>query len=222
MDQTQTTALQQSYDTVAAEYTRRMFHELEQKPLDRELLERFAARVPPGGSVGDLGCGPGHVTRFLAERGVNAHGVDLSAGMIAQARRLNPGLTFQQGNLLALAAADEAWAGIVALYSLIHVPRAEVVAALREVRRVLQPDGQLLLSFHQGTDSLHLDEWWENRVALDFCFFQTAEMCGYLAQAGFAVLEVIERPPYPEVEVQTQRTYIFARKQPDAVVEARS
>src|SRR5690242_6976849 len=102
MDQQKTIDLQASYDAVAEEYARRIFDELQHKPLDRQLLDRFADEVQATTPVGDLGCGPGHVARYLHERGVRVIGIDLSPGMIEQARRLNPGMIFQQGNMLAL------------------------------------------------------------------------------------------------------------------------
>ena len=60
---------QSSYDRVADEYVRRIADELRDKPLDRELLDRFAASVGSGGPACDMGCGPGHVARYLRERG---------------------------------------------------------------------------------------------------------------------------------------------------------
>ena len=85
---------------------------------------------------------------------------------------------------------------------------------LVEQRRVLVPSGWLYLSFHIGDEVRHLDEWWEKPVDLDFVFFQPAEMEGYLRAAGFGEIETLERDPYPEVEVQTRRAYIFARRSP--------
>ena len=204
--------LQISYDTVAEEYAKRLFDELQHKPLDRQLLERFAAEIQPTGLVADLGCGPGHVTQYLSKHGLQVMGIDLSPGMIAQAARLNPGLPFQVGEMRALPVADGSWAGIVACYSLLHFGRAEVVAVLRECLRVLQPGGLLLAAFHAGDEIRHIEDFWGYAVQLDFVFFQPAEMAGYLRAAGFVIEEVIERAPYPEVEVQTQRAYIFARK----------
>jgi len=202
-----------SYDQIAAEYSRRIYNELEGKPLDRALLDRYAERLRGRGIVCDLGCGPGHVARYLAERGLNVVGVDLSPGMVEQATALNPGIPFYVGNMLALDVPDDSWAGIVAFYSIIHVPREQVVTALREMRRVLVPGGSLLLAFHIGNETLHLDEMWANAVALDFAFFESAEMVGYLEQAGLLVEEVIERDPYaPDVEHQSRRAYILAVK----------
>jgi len=204
--------VQSSYDRVADEYVRRIYDELQHKPLDRQLLDKFADRVRPVGLACDMGCGPGHVARYLHERGMQVCGVDLSPEMVERARRLNPGITFMQGDMLGLDAADGAWAGIVAFYSIIHIPRPDVVRALRELKRVLRPDGLLFLAFHVGDDVVHLDEWLGQTVDVDFFFFRAGEMEGYLQAAGFEIEEVNERDPYPDVEHQSRRAYILARK----------
>ena len=109
--------------------------------------------------------------------------------------------------------ADEAYGGIAAFYSLIHVPRARLVDALRQLKRVLRRRGALLITFHIGRETLHKDEFFGQEVSMDFHFFESAEMKEYLNVAGFDVEEVIERDPYPpEVEYQSRRAYIFARK----------
>jgi SAM-dependent methyltransferase len=203
---------QTSYDLVADEYVRRIFDELQHKPLDRQLLDRFAARVRDLGPACDLGCGPGHIARYLQARGVEVCGVDLSPAMVERARRLTPGVEFCQGDMMALEVSDGAWAGIVAFYSIIHIPRGDMAQALRELWRVLRPGGILLLAFHIGDDSIHLDEWWGQKVCVDFFFFRSDEMATYLREAGFAIEEIIERDPYPDVEHQSRRAYIFATR----------
>jgi SAM-dependent methyltransferase len=201
-----------AYDAVAGEYARRIYGELSHKPFDRALLDRFAAAVKDQGPAADVGCGPGHVARYLHERGVRMVGIDLSAQMIEQARALNPGIDFARGDMRKLDLADGSLAGVVAFYSLIHIPREEVTEVLRELARVLRPDGLLLVGFHVGTQVLHLDDWWERPVSVDFVFFEPAEMRGYLEAAGFRVDEVLEREPYaPEVEHQSRRCYVLAR-----------
>ena len=95
---------QTSYDRIADEYTRRIFDELQHKPLDRQLLDRFANEVRELGPVCDLGCGPGHVARYLHDQGVQVSGLDLSAEMVTHARRLTPEIAFEQGDMRGLAA----------------------------------------------------------------------------------------------------------------------
>ncbi len=159
-----------------------------------------------------MGCGPGHVARYLHERGVKVIGVDLSPVMVHHARRLNPGIEFRQGDMRSLDIEDGTWGGIAAFYSIIHIPQPDVVAVLREMKRVLRPGGLLLLAFHIGDDVLHLDEWWGQYVSVDFVFFRPEAMADFLRSAGFLVLEIVEREPYPDVEHPSRRAYIFAEK----------
>lgn len=204
---------QTSYDAVAAEYATRFFHELAHKPFDRKMLDWLIEKVAGSGAICDLGCGPGQIARYLRDHGAEACGIDLSPEMAAQAQRLHPDLSFYQGDMLALTAVpDDCYGGVAAFYSLIHVPPGQVVDALKEIKRVLRSGGVLLLTFHIGSQVVHLDDWWEQKVNLDFNFFETQVIKGHLAEAGFTLEEVIERDPYPEIEVQTRRAYIFARK----------
>jgi SAM-dependent methyltransferase len=207
-----TSTLQSSYDQVADEYVVRCFNELQHKPLDRQLLDRFAERVGPLGPACDLGCGPGHVARYLHKQGLDVTGIDLSPAMVRTARKLNPGVRFEAGDMRSLQIPNDTLGGIVAFYSIIHFPRPEVVAVLKEMKRVLRPTGVLLLSFHIGDNVLHVDELWGVPVSLDFTFFQPAEMEHYLKDAGLKIAETIERAPYPDVEYPSRRAYIFAEK----------
>jgi SAM-dependent methyltransferase len=212
MDDEITKNTQISYDRLADEYVRRIYDELQHKPLDRQLLDEFAARVKGNGSVCDLGCGPGHVARYLREHGVQVCGLDLSSELVERARQLNPDVRFEQGNMFALNAADATWAGIVAFYSIIHIPLTEHVPVLSEMRRVLRSGGLLLLAFHIGDQVVHFDELWGQAVSLDFHLFCADAVVGVLRCVGFEVEKIVERDPYPNVEAQTRRGYILASK----------
>jgi ubiquinone/menaquinone biosynthesis C-methylase UbiE len=119
-----------------------------------------------------------------------------------------------QGDMRAPEIADATFAGITAFYSIIHIPRSEVVAVLGELRRISKPGGTLLVAFHIGDNVVHLDEWWGQNVSVDFVFFRPKEMTGYLELAGFQIVEILEREPYPDVEHQSRRAYVFAEKPP--------
>jgi len=207
-----TADVQRAYDAVAAEYVRRIYDELKDKPLDRQLLEQFATEVRGKGLVCDLGCGPGQVARFLHERGIEVCGVDLSRAMIEQARRLNPGIQFHRDNMLAMLAADSSFAGIAAFYAIVNFPPGDLPIVAKEIFRVVKSGGLLLLSFHIGDSIVHLDEWWETKVCVDFYYFAVEQVTAALRSAGFHIEQVIERDPYPNVEHQSRRAYVFARR----------
>jgi SAM-dependent methyltransferase len=204
-----------SYDRVAAEYAERFKDEMDDKPFDRDCLDRLTREVGDLGPICDLGCGPGQIARYLNRRGVKTLGVDLSPKMVAEAQRLNPEIHFHQGDMLALPDTDNSWGGIAAFYCIIHVAREHVLDALREIKRVLKPGGVLLLTFHIGEEIKHLDEWWEKPVNLDFAFYLPEQMESWLKEAGFQLLQTLVREPNPEVEVATHRAYLFARKPAD-------
>jgi SAM-dependent methyltransferase len=177
------------------------------------MLDWLLEKVGQLGVICDLGCGPGQIARYLRDRGADVCGIDLSPEMVKQAALLHPDITFTQGDMLRLdRVADDSFGGVAAFYSVIHIPRPAVVRALAEIRRVLYAGGILLLTHHIGSDIVHRDEFLGKQVSIDFIFFETEEMKNYLLQAGFKLEEVIERDPYPEVEYQSRRAYIFARK----------
>ena len=201
-----------SYDTIAAEYANRIYPELKNKPFDRQLLDRYADEVRMSGPVCDIGCGPAHIARYLFDRGVNVFGLDLSWGMLNEAQRLNPNINFIQGSMLALGLGSDTLGGITAFYSIIHVGREHVVAALSEMRRVLKRKGSLLLAFHLGEDVIHMTDFHDHPVDFEATLFRIEEMTGYAKTAGLNLQQAMERDPYPEIEHQSRRGYILATK----------
>lgn len=212
MNDSITNSIRESYDRLAEEYTRRISDELQHKPLDRQLLNRFAQQTKGRGEVCDMGCGPGHVARYLRDAGASVFGLDLSPGMVEQARRLNPDIRFREGNMLALELADETLAGIAAFYAIVNIARQSLPVVFQEIHRVLRSDGLLLLGFHAGDEVIREEELWGKKISMDFLFFQPSEIKLGLEAAGFTIEEIIEREPYPDVEYPSRRAYIFARK----------
>lgn len=203
--------VESTYDRVAPHYAAALFDELSKKPFDRQILDDVADRVRGRGRVCDLGCGPGHVARYLKDREVDVCGVDLSAAMVVCASQRSPDIPFHKGDMRALDFASESLAGIVAFYSMIHLQRHEAPLALREVYRVLQFNAWLLLAFHGGEGEVRTENWFDQGAPIDATQFTADEMTGYLQQAGFQVEWAVERPPY-DFEYQSRRVYILGAK----------
>jgi SAM-dependent methyltransferase len=201
------------YDAVATDYAERFRDGLATKPLDRAVLAGFAELVQASGAgpVADLGCGPGRVTAHLDALGLPAFGVDLSPEMVALARREHPGLRFDEGSMMALDLPDGALGGIVAWYSIIHMPQDRLPDVFAEFHRVLAPGGHVLLAFQVGDEPLHLAEPFGHAVSLDFHRRQPDHVAGLLRQAGLAVHARLLREPDEGVE-KTQQAYLLARK----------
>ncbi|MFE7036705.1 class I SAM-dependent DNA methyltransferase [Streptomyces sp. NPDC057621] len=179
-----------SYDTVAASYRELTRHILDEAPEEREVLAGFADLVGArgGGPVADVGCGTGRITGHLRELGLDVFGIDLSPGMIEVARRDHPGVRFELGSMTDLALADASAAGLVAWYSLIHIPDSEIGSVLAHFHRVLQPGGPLLLSFHLGdTSHLKTEGYGGHPMKVRVHRRQHDRTIAWLDQAGFDV-----------------------------------
>jgi SAM-dependent methyltransferase len=207
-----------SYDRAARAYAEHLCEELDRKPLDRALLNRLAEEVVEAGAaalVADLGCGPGHVAAYLAARGVRTLGIDLSPGMVAEARTRWPALDFRAGDMLRLDLPDGALAGAVAFYSIVHFERAKLPAVFAELRRVLARGALALAAFHvsneAGDDVVHVDDLFGAPVSLDFRFHDPDAVESALRDAGLRVIERVVREPYPDAEYPSRRCYLLAR-----------
>jgi SAM-dependent methyltransferase len=179
-----------SYDTVAVSYAEQLRDALAALPHLRATLNWFAEvlRADGGGPVADVGCGPGHITAYLHGRGVDAFGIDLSPAMVDVARRDHPGLRFEVGSMTDPELADASVAGVVAWWSLIHVPDDEVPLVFTQFRRVLRTNGLLLLGFHVGDGSrLKTEGYGGHPMKVYVHRRQPARVSTWLREAGFVV-----------------------------------
>ena len=200
------------YDSVAREYTEAFSGEHEKKPKDREILLRFSQEIGDKRPVWDLGCGPGQTAGYLKSLGVEISGLDLSEKILEQARKIHPGTEFRRGNILELEFEDGSIAGVVAFYAIVHFTKEQVEKTFREVFRVLKRGGLLLCTYHVGEETIHIDEFLGKKIDIDFMFFTADFISSCLRDSGFDRIEIIEREPYPELEYESRRAYVFAVK----------
>jgi hypothetical protein len=202
-----------AYDAVATAYADHLADELDDLPFERWLLDRVAAHAD-GGAVVEVGTGPGHVTAHLAEAGADAVGIDLSAEMVAEARRRFPDGDYQVGDLRRLMRPVTAtgWSAVLAWYSLVHLAASELPEAIGSLTRPLLPGGWLVLGLHAGAELRHVDEWFGHDVDLDFVLHDPAHVIGVVEQAGLVDVEWYVRGPIASREETTQRLYVVGRK----------
>jgi SAM-dependent methyltransferase len=203
-----------AWDAVAAPYAAHYFDELAHKPFDRVWLDRLVGLTAGLGPICDMGCGPGHVGRYLRDRGAEVVGADLSEGMLAEAGRLNPDIPYHRQDMLALTLAPDSLGGIAAFYAIVNLTPDQASTAFAELRRVLVPGGYLLVAFHVGDERVHVEELVGTPISLDFFFHQPDDVAARLRDVDLLVEEVTIRYPYPGVERPSTRAYILARKPP--------
>ncbi|VXB48303.1 DUF480 domain-containing protein [Nocardioides sp. AX2bis] len=204
-----------SYDAVAPAYADALTDELDVLVLERWLLDRVAAHaVADGGPVVEVGCGPGHVTAYLAAAGAEAHGLDLSPGMVEQARARFPDAEFEVGDLRRLVRPrdHDGWAAVLAWYSLIHSVPAELPEAFAALVRPLRPGGLLVVALHAGSGLEHAGTWFDEDVDLDFVRHDPASVAAQLTEAGLVDVEWYHRGPVTAHGEQRERVYLLARR----------
>ena len=199
-----------SYDADACGYADVVRGLLGENPYLRASLSLFAelVRDAGGGAVADVGCGPGYVTRHLHGLGVEAFGIDLSPQMVAIARRDHPDLRFEVGTMTDLDLADQSVAGVLAFWSVIHVPDHAVPGVFGQFRRVLRRGGPLLVGFHVGDGSHHASEGYSGRaISVDSHRRRPGQVALWLREAGFTVeAELVLRP-----DEEVPGAIVFAR-----------
>lgn len=202
-----------AYDTVAADYADQLGDDLAAKPFDTWLIRRVG-ELADGAPVADVGTGPGQVAAVLAESGCDVTGFDISPAMVEQARAAHPDVSFEVGDLTRLLRppAASGWGAITAWYALVHLAPVELPDAVAALARTLQPGGWLALAVHLGSDVVRHEQWLGHAVDLTFVLHDADVVRAAVEQAGLTIVEWYERGPLADIEVDTRRLYVLARR----------
>ena len=214
-DQDHVASARAVYDRASARYVRFVGTEISsatEGPIDRSLLLAFIELIKRHTvvRVADVGCGPGRAAAFMAERGLDVVGVDVSQAMLAIARSAHPHISFQEGQLDALPFETGALAGAVCWYSIIYTPSERLPAAFAELARVLMPGGYLLLAFQAEDEPLHRADAHGTHLPLTSYRHSTGEVAGCLEDTGFNIYATVLRAPELEDET-TSQGFVIAR-----------
>ena len=206
-----------SYDAVATAYADSLLTELDGLPFETWLLDRVAAHADDdrvGGPVVEVGCGPGHVTAYLADAGADATGLDLSPGMVAEARRRFPDGAYEVGDLRRLMRPTTApgWSAVLAWYSLIHLAPSDLPDALVSLARPIAPGGWLVLALHAGLPAAHHDAWFDVPVDLDFAHHEREHVVASVEAGRLTDVEWYLRGRLAARGETSDRLYVVARK----------
>ena len=199
-----------TYDTVAGGYSEIFADEMSREPVLRNQLTLFADAA--SGPAADVGCGPGHVTAFLHGKGLEVYGVDLSPGMVQQARATYPDLRFEVGTMTALDIADRSLGGLNAWYSTIHIPDDLLPGVFAEFHRVLRPGAPLMLAFQIGDSPRHYAKGWGHDIDLIIHRRRPETVAAMLRELGFQVVSTTVYEPLTPIEPGWQAAFLLAHK----------
>jgi len=202
-----------SYTAVSGAYADHLADELDHLPFESWLLRRIV-ELAGDHPVVDVGCGPGHVTHFLAQAGARATGMDLTPAMVEEARRRFPDGNYVVGDLRSLMRPtdDAGWGAVIAWYSLVHLTPSELPDAFAALTRPLLPGGWLVCALHAGTGTLDPDSWFDVDIDVSFVLHDPARLRAVAEATGLVDPEWYHRGPNTGRGEFTERFYLLARK----------
>lgn len=195
--------VRKSYDQVADNYAHLLrttgMGDIRRHPWLKAPVDAFADTVagsgPACGPVLDVGCGPGQVTAYLAERGLDVSGVDLSPGMIENARRLHPQCRFSVSSATELELDAGSLGGVLGWWSLFNLPRDVLPQVLASFARALKPGGHFLTATHVGEgDLVRTEAYGSEGVRWTTHRWRPEEFAALIEGAGLRVVAELRLP----------------------------
>lgn len=205
-------AVRASYDAVADNYVATGMGDLAPEPWLRAALDAFAEQVRDVGPVLDAGCGPGQVSAYLHERGVDVRGIDLSPRMVEHARRLHPELSFEAASVTAVELTPDSLGGVLGWWSWFNLPREVLPQVITRMAGALRPGGQLLIGTHVGDGDLDRTvAYGDVPVRWTTHLHRPEQLTGMLTDAG---LEPVVELRFPDVPPSGRPQVVVAARRP--------
>ncbi len=185
-----------AYNLAAGKYHELFHNEMQQKPFDHELLDRFAAHFNPSSRIVDAGCGPsGQIGRYLFDKGLKVQGIDIAEKCIEIAAGWNPGMNFQVMDMGCAAYRDCSIDGIISYYAIVHTPKNYLDRIFGEYRRILRKGGKLLVTVKDGEKDHYQREFLGFPPRIYFSCFSEEEICELFSRNAFKILYFKSRDP---------------------------
>jgi len=151
-------------------------------------VNSLMGRLPPGGTILDVGCGSGFIASIPERRGFIVTGIDISTKMLELARQSAPRSTFLRMDMKRLEFPKQSFDGVICFYSIFHVPRRYHLGILKRFHRVLRPKG--LLAIHMGWgDWVGVEEnWLGGGVPIYWSHFGRGKNVALVRKAKFDII----------------------------------
>jgi len=202
----------QAYNLAAQKYHDLFHNEMNEKEYDRKLLDFFAARFNKNSMICDAGCGPSaHIGKYLFDKGIKVVGVDISEKCVELARINNPEMKFECADISNMPFDANTFDGLISYYSIINMPKIYISKIFSEFRRVLKPEGFLLVAVKAGTTEGYIDDLLGIKTKTYFSLFTQDEIVSYFEEAGFALEFIDKRNPY-DFEISNERIFAIGKK----------
>lgn len=207
--------ISKAYSLVAEEYSHNLLNELERKNFDQLILNWYASQIPKDETILEIGAGPGQISGYLNNQGVNCIGTDISPEMVENARENFPDIKFEVQDFFDLTYMDNTFFGVVGFYAIVNYSLENIKPIFDEMKRVLKQSGLFLFSFHifEGEEKAHVQKFFnEEGSELTFYYYKVDEIKKLVSSLEFEIIDIIIRYPYDANEFPSKRSYFILRK----------
>ena len=203
--QEKTKSVIDDYDDIAREYAEEFYDDTS----DDRYIDKFLQSLN-GKRILDAGCGVGEDCKYVEQKGFEAIGIDLSQGMLEIAREKYPNGRFQIMDMTNITYPENTFDGIISNCSLFHIPRELLPQTLESFKRVLKPNGKLLLILQEGNEEKMVEEPYRPGVYVYTNYFSTENIKKLLKEHNFRV-DSFDREAAPnEFELGDGKLIVFS------------
>jgi len=158
-----------------------------ERKLDTTELDIFLSDLPDKASILDAGCGSARDAAYMIKKGYKAEGIDLSTGLLAEAKKLHPEVPTQIMSLTEISFPNGTFDGVWCKAAILHLERSELPAVLHAFHRILKPNGKLFIQTKAGTGEGDQAVPFDSNLKRHFTFYSLEELKQAVIAAGFEI-----------------------------------
>ena len=192
-------------DDIAKEYVNEFFEDTS----DNKYIDIFLNSLN-GKKILDVGCGNGKDCKYILEKGFNINGIDLSIGMLNIAKEKVPNCNFEIMDITEITYPDDSYDGIISNCSLFHIPVEELPKTLKSFKRVLKPDGKLLLILQEGNGEKMVEEPYRPGIYIYIKYFSKNEIQKLLQEYGFEIDYLLKKESPNKLELGNKKIIVLS------------
>lgn len=209
-------SVKEDYNLIANQYCKEFETILE----DIDLINKFESYLGKDSSIIDLGGGSGKLTNYFNEKGYNAICYDFSENMKEYAEKTYPNIKYILDDIININNHfnESSIDGIIAMYSLFHIPKENINQLFKDINSVLKDNGLFCFSLQIGSGEAFVDEPYlkENgKKILYMNYLNKREIYDLLDESNFDIIYETEKHETGENvigENGNDATYIISRK----------
>ena len=195
-----------TYNKIAKKYDEEYGNDLSDAPY----IDLFLSYIK-GNKILDIGCGPGTLSKYIADKGYKVDAIDYSEEMIKIAKNKVKNVDFFQMDMRNITI-EKKYNGIMLAYSLFHISKQEVRESLLKYHDILEDDGIMLIILQEGIGEEFVKENLNTELKKFINYYSFDEIEQVLNDRNFKVIEKNRKKPISAMSMQNDKLILICKK----------